>query len=82
MRLQYTCTSDAFKGQVIEATVITCSPCEKRNINNIGIVYCVSEFRIPGDDPKHGGWKLMPREYRTLAGLIAAAKRDKITVVA
>ena len=37
--------------------------------------YMVGEFREPGAGASDGGWRLMPRTYKSLAGLLAAVER-------
>ena len=37
--------------------------------------YSVGEFREPGAGASDGGWRLMPRTYKSLAGLLAAVER-------
>jgi len=65
-------------GQIATAEIITCAPSERRNRDNGAMVYRVGMFRLASDRPGEG-WNLMPREYRTLNGLLKAAKNYGIT---
>ena len=70
MELKIKLTNPTYRGQEATAKIISVSGTSKRNWGRM--VYRSGEFCLRGENI---GWNLIRGEYRTLAGLIKAAKK-------
>lgn len=73
MKLTYRTKS----GNIATAETVIVAPSTPANIRKGARVYRVTQFCLVGETR---GWRLMSREYRTLAGLVRAARTRKIAL--